>query len=84
MGFKKIIYTIAAFLAVLTYSFDIVYALKSPFKNTLLFQVTCIVIGARLLVSQILAQYIYTMKIRNYKPSLGKFQDIADINQDEI
>jgi hypothetical protein len=83
MGFRWGIYLIGAILAVINQAFDIVYTFQSPYQSSVVFQITCAIIIVRVVISQGIAQYYYTVHVRNYKPSLGKFHDINDVDKEE-
>lgn len=81
--FRRFISLIGAILAIINMALDIVYAYQTPYQNELLFQLTVITLGLRLLLTIGLCQYYYTSHVRNYKPKLSN-QDRDEYDGDEI
>lgn len=67
-----------ALLAVVNVSVDILYAYKSPYAITLIFQLTIACLIARALITFGIGQYYYTKFVRNWKPSMSGMDEDKD------
>ena len=61
---------------------DIIYAYKTPYHQKMIFNVTCISLIARFVLTIGFGQYFYTIYVRNYKPKMGRQGEDKVIEED--
>ena len=90
MNFRRLICIIGAIASFLNQVLDIIYAYKTPYHQKMIFNVTCISLIVRLLLTIGCAQYFYTIYVRNYKPKMGRQgedkvieEDVDEVDADE-
>ena len=71
-----------AILSLLSVASDIIYAYKSPYANSLIFKLTCGVLGLRLLVTILIGQYYYSRYVRNWKPNMAGMSEEKGAQED--
>ena len=57
--------------SLLNQALDIIYAYKTPYHQKMIFNVTCLSLLVRLVLTVGFSQYFYTVYVRLYKPKMG-------------
>mmetsp|Transcript_15570 Transcript_15570/g.23885 ORF Transcript_15570/g.23885 Transcript_15570/m.23885 type:complete len:282 (-) Transcript_15570:842-1687(-) len=84
INFRRLINYLGAVLAILNMALDVVYAYQIPYQESLLFQLTYGALLLRLLVTLGFCQYIYSEKVRNFKPRMSQQNDEYDDGEKQL